>query len=538
MQKTSTRLFALAAFIPAWLGVQAIDVTVESGQTLAGILADQTLSEITELKVATATGVELAESELTWIHTNLTGLKTLDMQEADVVRGKFPNFNNNATIEIFYMPRNTVSVGGVVGTQMKEIYIPNTLNVWAMSNRFTNNQNLTGIYKYNEGGNTVSIDGVIYDSDMKQLVVYPAGKTDADVVVPEGITQMPTGAMTNNKHIITLTLPSTYTAITTTCREFGGTNDSRTNNPNLKAIYVADGNENFASLSGMLLSLTTKEILTVPNAFEIPENLVVEGSLVDHISGTHFANQNVMKSVTFTEGFKRTDGGLFKNAQALEYAELPASMEVVSGELFHTCNNLGSVLIKATTPPSFNIRVQTVTKDGVTTTNYYVGTNPFYGLPSDAILGVPPGSVEAYRNSCWCRDYTPGTMPKAEAEASGAIYPARPASGGAPALLADEGTEMVQLTNNCNGFAAENIRPMYVFTGIENVAVAADALKADLVGSMLIFNQSGNYIIYSINGQAVTRGYAEADEPVDVGRLVAGCYIVAMEGQTVKIALK
>ena len=58
-----------------------------------------------------------------------------------------------------------------------------------------------------------SVDGVLYNKDLTELVAYPAGKTDETFYVPQGVTVIVKGAFTFNQNLDTLNLPKSLKTI-------------------------------------------------------------------------------------------------------------------------------------------------------------------------------------------------------------------------------------------------------------------------------------------------------------------------------------
>ena len=52
-----------------------------------------------------------------------------------------------------------------------------------------------------------SVDGVLFDKDMKKLYAYPRGKTDSIYEIPDGVTSIETSVFEENTHINTLIIP-------------------------------------------------------------------------------------------------------------------------------------------------------------------------------------------------------------------------------------------------------------------------------------------------------------------------------------------
>ncbi|MDD6211029.1 MAG: leucine-rich repeat protein [Bacteroidales bacterium] len=70
--------------------------------------------------------------------------------------------------------------------------------------------NLESITVPEENVNFRSIDGVLFNADMTELLFYPAAKADRYYCVPEGIINLGGAAFANSKNLLMVDLPSTY----------------------------------------------------------------------------------------------------------------------------------------------------------------------------------------------------------------------------------------------------------------------------------------------------------------------------------------
>lgn len=496
MKSNFTQIAAIASLLltTGWrAGAETVTVTAE--QHLSDLITTEQAATIEELVIITdeAAGeaAMLTDADINYINASFTNIKTVDMRNADIYRGKFATFNNNQSIEIFYFPRNTVSLGGFTNTSAREIYFPGTINA-AMANRMGQNRKCEKVEFYSENPQVKSIDGVLYWADMGGLIYYPSGKTDEEYVIAEGVTSINTGAMQCNEHLRAITFPSTFNKINNSGREFGCSQNVNEKNPKLSALYVADGNETFGSMQGMLYNIVEKAIVVCPPAWA-EETLDIDGSKVSKLSGTLFADNKSIKWARFGEGFTELDGNVFKAASNLEFVEMPVTMAKISGETFNNCGNLKRVKCWAVTPPEFGEIDRG--ERGI-----FVGNATFNGLPADAVFGVPDEAIETYKNSCWNREFVP------------------------------EGKQ-----NNVLGFRPEQFVSISdgTITGVDNVT--APEAPATFRGQNMEIAVAGEWDVYGINGVLIARGNAEAGSSVDLSTLSSGYYIFTIGGEAIRI---
>lgn len=101
-----------------------------------------------------------------------------------------------------------------------------------------------------------------------------------------------------------------------------------------------------------------------------------------------FAYHQKLTSIVIPEGVTKLNNYCFQAANALLTADLPSTLTSVGATVFHACTKLGTIICRATTPPTFNANsfgTSTGTYTGRTT--YSAGTNKLY---------VPRGCTSAY----------------------------------------------------------------------------------------------------------------------------------------------
>lgn len=72
---------------------------------------------------------------------------------------------------------------------------------------------LTDIYVNENNPEYISVDGVLFDKNMTELIVYPAGKSKTKYNVPEGVTNIHERSFMHCKQLIEIFIPTTVTSI-------------------------------------------------------------------------------------------------------------------------------------------------------------------------------------------------------------------------------------------------------------------------------------------------------------------------------------
>lgn len=380
-------LMASLIFCVPFAGAKTVQVDV------AGTLADELDTELNTLTELTVTGTINATDFATM--NSMSKLKYVDCSAATVVENSIPGsaFANNKTIETFIFPQiKNIGGGAFVGSALKgTVTFPKTLNGGGnIRSRFNNCQGVTA-FAVEEGNTTIRIiDGVVFSVDGKTIVMYPCGNPASDWVIPEGAENFDAPQAAGYCHNLkTVTLPASFKAFNARAFE---------HSDNLEKVFVAEGNETFESMDGMLYNKTTRSLDYFPAGNKV-ESLVIDGSKVEVLPSSFFASAMSLKRVVFTEGVKELGYALFKSAGSpLVYVELPASLTKIGGEAFANCASLEQIICHGEVPAGFDVVNRN--EKGL-----FMGSANFRGLPQTTKVGVPADAVDTYRNSFWCRTY-------------------------------------------------------------------------------------------------------------------------------------
>ena len=172
------------------------------------------------------TGIEIAEGNTAYMSEN--GV-LYDIDQTLLIQ-----YPCGKTDTSFIIPDSVTTIGNHAfnSTSLSSITLPSGLST-IQSFAFYNCANLTGQFVIPasvtsigiaafSGTNITSfvsnsnyfttVDGVLYNQDMTTLMQYPAGKTDANFIVPDGVTTIPEYSFCNSK-LQNIAIPSSVTAI-------------------------------------------------------------------------------------------------------------------------------------------------------------------------------------------------------------------------------------------------------------------------------------------------------------------------------------
>jgi len=369
--------------------------------TAAGNLANDLTAQgvdntVTDLTVTTDAGVYMTNTEDFKTLNNLPNLLHLDMSgayTAATATGTLPAsaFYNNTHLQTFIFPANVKNIGanaltgctGLTGP----LTIPGTVN--GTANLKGRMDNMPGVTEFiiGSGSSTLkAIDGVIYSMDGTILALYPGGKTATSYNIASGTTTVYDGAFAYVQNLTTLNIPSSVTAFGTASN---GTTTFYVNkccfySPSLQTITVDAGNANFTSMNGILVDKTSgwNYIREFPENYQ-PQELTVDGSIVQTIQGNIFSRAKNLRYVKFGEGVTALKYQTFKYngvTPAILYVELPTTLTSLGNEVFNGATSLKQIVFKSSTPPT-------------------VGTNAFGSVSnqSDVLVGVPESNLAAYQ---------------------------------------------------------------------------------------------------------------------------------------------
>lgn len=245
--------------------------------------------------------------------------------------------------------------------------------------------------------NYASVDGVLYNKDMTELIQYPGGR-EGEYVIPSGITSINDYAFASNSNITSMVIPSSVNHVGTYVF-FRCSNLAEMSIPD-NLTSIPDG------MFSMCEALKTFEIPSTvtsigASAFygcgieniDIPQSVTEIGKSAFSGAGlksvTISANVDILPSSIFRECWFLSEVSILSDVKSLgDYAfrgctlltsvKLPSAMTTIGEDAFNGCQSLKTIYCYAETPPML--------------------TDNLTGVPADAIMYVPKGTLEAYKS--------------------------------------------------------------------------------------------------------------------------------------------
>lgn len=194
----------------------------------------------------------------------------------DIKSVELPNTITEIGSDAFYgctglteitLPESVKSIGYSAFSRcsgLKTVTIPkNTESV--MSGSFSDCKNLENIYTDPDNASYVSVDGVLFNKDMTELVAYPGKKAGA-YTVPGSVTAIENGAFDGCSNMTELSIGANVSEIHwfLDC-------------PKLESINVDDNNQCYVSVDGVLYNKDITELTWYPagrkGAYTVPDTL-------------------------------------------------------------------------------------------------------------------------------------------------------------------------------------------------------------------------------------------------------------------------
>ena len=226
------------------------------------------------------------------------------------------------------------------------------------------------------------IDGVLFDITGTALLLYPQHRKGTRYTVPEGVTEIGSGAFSNNAQLETVTLPDSLAVIGESA--FSGCSALRgVSLPaglksigayafdvcgaltkvlipagvgavghgafraclKLTAIEVAEGSAAFASRDGVLFSADGRTLMAYPRGKAGTKYTVPKGTEI--IDTEAFTGCTKLKNVALSRGVTEIRDSAFSNCLNLEAVSLPDTLAMIGKDAFSECRYLKKISLPA-----------------------------------------------------------------------------------------------------------------------------------------------------------------------------------------------
>lgn len=232
---------------------------------------------------------------------------------------------------------------------------------------FINSLGIENIVVSEENPYFTSVDGVLFNDDMTELVYFPAGKYVKTYTVPDTVIEIGKYAFNSNQFIRKIELPDNLMFINSHAFEYMHELTSINIPDGIDAIgnyafYFCSkltdvsfpsslrviGEHAFQACSSLSDITFNEGLMTLANyafADTAIKNVVLPSSMMV-IGNLTFAHCLNLTSVTLNEGLVAIASQGFAYCENLEEITIPASVSVIEHAAFYKCYNLSSITIK------------------------------------------------------------------------------------------------------------------------------------------------------------------------------------------------
>lgn len=264
--------------------------------------------------------------------TGYTGFATEIEIPAEINGVKVTKIDNNAfkdrDITAVTLPDGLTSIGDNAFrgcTQLTSIVIPDSV---------------TDVGAYCFYGCTAlesaTLSANLYDLSNR---VFEGCSSLGNVVIPDSVQYIYSGAFWNCVSMTQINIPKNVSYID--AGAFGASSDY--SETKLASITVAEGNEDFSIVDGMLVHTNTQQLLAYPGG-RTDESVTIPEGIV-HIALHAFSLSDSLKSVTVPDHVKTIDESAFHYCSALETVILEEGVKTIGGFAFRECCRLTSITI-------------------------------------------------------------------------------------------------------------------------------------------------------------------------------------------------
>ena len=427
--------------------LQSIEV-VEGNQYFAsidGVLFSKDLTQIIRYPQAKYGNQYTIPDSVThigdWVFSRCKTLQSIDIPNSMTHIGDWA-FSGCEALQSIDIPNSVTHIGNkafFICEALQNIDIPNS--VTHIGDRaFSGCKALQSIEVAESNQYFASTDGVLFSKDLTQIICYPQAKNGNQYTIPNSVTHIGDGAFSECKSLQSIVIPNSVTHIGNEafcwCKAFQSIDipnsvthignrafvlckslqsidipNSVTHIGNetfnqcwaLQSIDVAEGNQYFISIDGVLFNKDLTQIIRYPqakngNQYTIPNSVTHIGdeafsgckalqsinipNNVTYIGDWAFSGCNALQSIDIPNSVTHIGDLAFSYCEALQSIDIPNSVTYIGDDTFSRCKALQSIHIRITDIDSC-----------------CVNENAFYDIDVDnCILYIPSGTRWAYRH--------------------------------------------------------------------------------------------------------------------------------------------
>ena len=267
------------------------------------------------------------------VFSSLNNVTTVSLPESVTTIGAYA-FAYCYSLAQINIPDAVTFIGNNAFTQsdvLEQVSIPANVTEVA-PDAFSQCNSLQSINVDAENENYASVDGVLYNKDVTRLFAYPAGKTDASFVIPDGVTEIVANAFIG-ADFASVTIPNSVGYI-------GGASFAHCyslTQVDIPASVTQIGQSAFECCYSLLNIFVDSENKYYESVDGVLRN--VDGTLLAYPAGRQ------QTAYTVPDGTAKIADSAFSNCSSLESVVLPDGVVSIGEYAFHNCRYLTSVNI-------------------------------------------------------------------------------------------------------------------------------------------------------------------------------------------------
>ena len=259
---------------------------------------------------------------------------------------------------------------------LTEVTLPATLTSLG-NGAFNNCAGLTSLNVAAENADFSSQDGVLYDKDKTELLLYPMARPDTDFTIPDSVTRIDSYAFEGARYLKNVTagnLTSIESSAFTNCESLTSFSAKSLGKVEFQAFYDSPALKTFTLTEAGSLKTIEQDAFT--NCSSLTGAPLAGATSIG--SGA-FQNCTALTSLAFCETDEVTIGSsAFSGCTGLTELTFPKSVKEIKGAAFYNCNKVTAVIFESATPPECGYNIFSI------------------GDPNEFQIVVPVGSEDAY----------------------------------------------------------------------------------------------------------------------------------------------
>ena len=292
-------------------------------------------------------------------------------------------FRNCSKLSNIELPTSLESIDGsaFAGTILTSITIPASVKS-IDSSMVSGVTSLTEILVNEESSSYKSVDGVLYTKS-GELVIYPEGKTSTELVIPDGTVKL-TNTLSNKTKITKVVIPASV-------KEIDG--NIFTGCTSLESIEVAEGNENFKAVEGVLYDKSGKTLLIYPAAKTDTEYTILDGCT--SLQNNSFRGNNNITTLNMPLSLETINSSAISYANKLVNINMNEKATKIADNAFKSCSNLKNITYPNTIESigDYAFNSTKITTLDIPQTVKSIGKNAFAGCSSITSEVVIPEGI-------------------------------------------------------------------------------------------------------------------------------------------------